>query len=909
MGYSDLKEAAFGRHVLLDLYLVERVQMICVSFQKLKVDLRRSQQDMLLEALRNFVVKQETARRSAHSAHGALRPRKRSHLTLYNCRVGRCAFPCKENSMTHDDWREETQARLPKSHLYRTLKSKCAIDSSGAQVLALVDDATFYAFQRTKTILKHMGEFTLHDGDHLFRVLTLMERLLPTEQIEELSIPELMLLLLSAFFHDIGMAPEEIEVQAWKKYWDDSPIFCNETEESEYLKFQRFCSARPDLVSRIDNFVSQGNGSGADLAKSYLISDYIRSTHAERAREIIKKDWLGKIKYRDTDLTVEFASICFSHNEDALKILDMDLNYLCGPDVSACLPMVAVILRLSDLLDFDGKRTPSVLFSHLFVRHPISIQEWNKHRAVEAWSISSSAIQFHAKCAHPAIQASIHSFCDVIDQELSACNNIISSLNEFNHRINRRLIIKVPFKVDRSKIETRKTIDGKPEFLYRETQFNLSKNQVIDLLMGTKLYGDPEVALRELLQNSIDACLLREALEASWGNLYKPEIQIKYSTQNHEDILEITDNGIGMDQYIIDSYYSKVGSSFYKSADFYDLKSQSKAQFTPTSRFGIGILSCFMVADTLVVDTRKVYGPHNSSDPINLTIEGQESIFWIKPGERKSPGTTTKLFLRKQNNPWDRMDEDQFIKSVETVVPNPPFQISIESKSHKKVRDQESFRELKAISLKNYSWDEHENIREFNVEFNNPENGFVGSAVAAVLERRGLPTAEVIVTAKSVIIDGNSYNLDKAISLSGDHISLNTTSITINEDGNIEQSSSSSHLAKSQSRLSLHGIEVPSTLFPDSWNIQRNQVKLDWPLPLLLVIDICGAMDLDLNSSRTQIIMSEKWLKLEENLAYEVCLGIAHSVTSDYWKRLKEILLKESKNDIFIRSINKIRRD
>ncbi len=35
---------------------------ILVAFQKLKVDLRRSQQDMLLEALRDFVAKQEAAR-------------------------------------------------------------------------------------------------------------------------------------------------------------------------------------------------------------------------------------------------------------------------------------------------------------------------------------------------------------------------------------------------------------------------------------------------------------------------------------------------------------------------------------------------------------------------------------------------------------------------------------------------------------------------------------------------------------------------------------------------------------------------------------------------------------------------------------------------------------------------------
>jgi hypothetical protein len=34
---------------------------IIIAFQKLKVDLRRSQQDMLLDALRDFVAKQEAA--------------------------------------------------------------------------------------------------------------------------------------------------------------------------------------------------------------------------------------------------------------------------------------------------------------------------------------------------------------------------------------------------------------------------------------------------------------------------------------------------------------------------------------------------------------------------------------------------------------------------------------------------------------------------------------------------------------------------------------------------------------------------------------------------------------------------------------------------------------------------------
>src|SRR5690606_26013361 len=267
-------------------------------------------------------------------------------------------------------------------------------------------------------------------------------------------------------------------------------------------------------------------------------------------------------------------------------------------------------------------------------------------------------------------------------------------LNTFNETKGRYITLKFPFKVDRDKIQTKKNIKNEPLYIYRDTQFNLSKRQVIDLLMGTKLYGNPQVALRELLQNSIDACLLREAQEKKWNNLYKPEITVKYYLEGGDTILEVTDNGTGMDQYIIDNYYSRVGSSFYKSTDFYNLKSESNADFTPTSRFGIGILSCFMVADTLIVDTKRVMGPHKSSETLNVTGEGQESIFWIRSGVREVPGTTTKLIVRKGKHPWDRMDEAEFIKSVERVIPNPPFKISIETIKTKKTRDENSFSEV-----------------------------------------------------------------------------------------------------------------------------------------------------------------------------------------------------------------------
>ncbi len=810
--------------------------------------------------------------------------------------------------MKSDDWKAEIKERLPSFAVYCALKKKCANDPAGNQVLELVYNATYYAYQRTKSIIRNMGEYTLHDGDHLFRVLLLQERLLSHDQLQALNVPELMLLILSAFFHDIGMSPDERDVIAWKKIWDATVQFENDTEELEYRKFQRFYLARPDDRARVEQCLRRGDNTGADRAKAHVVTEYIRATHAERAKKIIKKEWMNKIVYRDTDITVEFARICFSHNEDPLSVLDLDPAYLCGPDLFANLQLVAVILRLSDILDFDAKRTPSILFSHLYVRHPVSISEWNKHRSVEAWSITPENIQFHAKCRHPAIEASINAFCDIIDIELGACNNILTSINKIDRRFSSSAALRLPLRVNRTKIETMKDIDGKPIYLYRQTQFNLSKKQVIDLLMGTKLYGNPEVALRELIQNSIDACLLRQALEDSWKTSYKPKINIKYYSMDGQDILEVEDNGTGMDQDIIDAYYSKVGSSFYKSSEFYDLKSQAKANFIPTSRFGIGILSCFMVSDTLIVDTRRVYGPHDSSKPLNLTIEGQDSIFWIKSGDRSVPGTTTKLFLRDNENPWSRMEEPEFIASVEGIIPNPPFEIKIETSSHSKSRDAKSFFQVHASALENYSWKKRDNVRKLSINFDDPSQGFVGSAVVAILESHGAPVSKVDMGSKTIDIDGKPYELEKSIAISSNKIDEIATNITIDEDGDIDQSNYHSSSNQSISRFSLHGIEVPTTLFPDSWKMQKNQVRLLWPFPMILVVDICGDLDLDLNSSRTQIIMSEKWIEFEKRLSFEVCSMIANSVKSEYWEKLKKVLLSNTDNSIFIQSVNEVDR-
>lgn len=222
-------------------------------------------------------------------------------------------------------------------------------------------------------------------------------------------------------------------------------------------------------------------------------------------------------------------------------LLQMESFRVCGQDEYLCIPFVATILRLADIIDFDPKRTPSVLFSHLAVKNPVSLNEWKKHQSINAWTISPKRILFSAQCEHPAIEATILAFCNQIDEELRNGTVILSNLSDDGMGINMETYkIPLPPQVDRRKIQAKKDIiSGKPIYRYHDTKFSLSKKQIIDLLMGTKLYGKPEVALRELLQNSIDACLLRQKLSELWGIEYTPKVKVSLYTKNNVDYLQV----------------------------------------------------------------------------------------------------------------------------------------------------------------------------------------------------------------------------------------------------------------------------------------------------------------------------------------------------------------------------------
>jgi len=785
----------------------------------------------------------------------------------------------------------EFDDQLSKLTIYKQLKERCEKHNQH-EVLVLVSDVGNFAVMRLKTVIKNMPEFTLHDDTHIFNMLTIMEKIIPISSLEKLSIPDLLMLILSVFLHDIGMAPEEKYILAWKNQLPD--IEYDEELQKEKEVFERFRMTYTHQLNDIKRLNIEGQHSKAQLLEDYIITEYIRTTHSIRARKIIATFWDKKILYRDTDLTENLAAICFSHNENYTYLLNMETFKICGQDTYLCLPFVATMLRITDIIDFDPKRTPSVLFSHLAVKNPVSLIEWKKHQSIHAWTISAKKLIFSAQCDHPAIEAAIRLFCDQIDEELRNGTVILSNLSNEGMEIDETVYkISLPPQVDRQKIQAKKDIvSGKPIYRYHDTKFTLNKKQIIDLLMGTKLYGKPEVALRELLQNSLDACLLRQKLSEFWNIEYTPNIKVSLYRKDDIDYLQVSDNGIGMNQHIIDNYYTNIGRSYYSSKEFNELITSFKSSFSPISKFGIGILSCFMVCDSMEVSTRRIREQFDCDDALHISIEGYESLFVISDSARKEPGTDTTLTLRKVH-PWDRMDEDEFIQCIRTIIPNPVVQIDIETDKKHEIHSSVYFDNLDLEPLLDYSWQDNKNINKMNIDLTHDKYSFKGKACIGILVKNNIPVNKIEILSNEVEINGEKYTLSSNMEYGRNCINENSKKLSVDVDGTIDTDDSNDEKCKSKSSLSIHGIEVPCNLFYDYTNSQSKTV-IKVPFPFSFRLDIGQNSDLNLNSARNQIIYDEKWLLFEENLYRAICKQLVSVLNSSDWGILKQIILKNN---------------
>jgi len=167
-------------------------------------------------------------------------------------------------------------------------------------------------------------------------------------------------------------------------------------------------------------------------------------------------------------------------------------------------------------------------------------------------------------------------------------------------------------------------------------------------LVTHSLYSNPEIFLRELVSNASDACdkLRFEGLNNAALFEDTPNLEVRVAFDPAAKTITITDNGIGMSQAEAVEHLGTIAKSGTK--DFMShLSGDQKRDAQLIGQFGVGFYSGFIVADQIVVESRRAGLP--AAEGVRWT-SGGTGDFEVETIERAARGTTITLHVREDKS-------------------------------------------------------------------------------------------------------------------------------------------------------------------------------------------------------------------------------------------------------------------
>ena len=206
------------------------------------------------------------------------------------------------------------------------------------------------------TIPLSMRQYTGHGNVHVENVVDLMDRLLPSATIESLKPLELAALIQAALLHDIGMVASVEEIE---RFMSDDP-------ESESRSYRGFRAGYPEILSRINKAQGERRTWIVLELEDYLMSEFLRKEHGRRVKRFIHEYLSRRLLYENNTYADRLAAICMSHTQSYDSVESLPPWEVVRSGGERCnWRFIAILLRLADILDFDWKRTPPILFRHL----------------------------------------------------------------------------------------------------------------------------------------------------------------------------------------------------------------------------------------------------------------------------------------------------------------------------------------------------------------------------------------------------------------------------------------------------------------------------------------------------------------------------------------------------------------
>lgn len=171
----------------------------------------------------------------------------------------------------------------------------------------------------------------------------------------------------------------------------------------------------------------------------------------------------------------------------------------------------------------------------------------------------------------------------------------------------------------------------------KDLRFKVNLKGIIDLL-SKHIYKTEDVFLRELLQNATDAITARKKEEPD----FEGSISLELIEGEESRTLCFTDDGIGLREDDIHKFIATIGQSSKR--DLLD----AGAEMDFIGHFGIGLLSCFMVSEKIVMVSRHV------QEEKGYVWEGlPDGTYSVKESQSDLPiGTTVYLTADKEQKEY-----------------------------------------------------------------------------------------------------------------------------------------------------------------------------------------------------------------------------------------------------------------
>ncbi|MEU4741939.1 molecular chaperone [Actinosynnema sp. NPDC023658] len=456
-------------------------------------------------------------------------------------------------------------------------------------VRELVDDAISVLSAEYET----GPAYTLHGVRHSVAVVRRLGQLLGAD-IKRLNAHEAGLLIVGSFFHDVGRVP-------------GLPVEISASHVGRYLSSAGGTAPRWDQDS--------------DAVPAPLVEDYCTWDRTRRLEEYLKRlprqwfDWDG-IPMRDL-----LGVVCAEQTRPSEKA--SSLATFPGVDLALC----ASLLRLATRLELCSLRSAQDIYRRLGIerrsepRHSAEDIEWSGYvrRLTLVPRRHNADYVFEAEgiILRPVVEFDLRNLLAALREEFLDCHVSRTTWSDTWRKL------PLPNTVEIAKLRG-------IGYTYEKLTFELVRDDVLELLGGTKLYGNPNVFVRELLQNAVDAVRLRRLLDPDHE---RGAVAVSCWEEGGSIWFRIDDNGIGMDLYAIRKYFLQVGRSYYNSDDLRrELRhlSAQRSRFGAISRFGIGVMSCFMLGDRIEVSTRKFDGRGERGTALRLSVDRREDFATLR---------------------------------------------------------------------------------------------------------------------------------------------------------------------------------------------------------------------------------------------------------------------------------------